>query len=140
MVPTLQLYINPTWNRQDLAQRAELRSRSQSWRHQMPDDSRIEGVSRYAESGITDNAARGSAVSNSRANVNQGEVARTTPEVPNKNEFIVIERRLVIMCGSDRLHLELYGFVPGRLEGRSQSTLRIVVIFLVLRSDKMNRP
>jgi len=75
-----------------------------------------------------------------RANVNQGEVARTAPEIPDEDKLVVIERGLVIMRRCDGFHLELYGFVASRLESRAKSPLRINVIFLLLGSHKVNWP
>jgi hypothetical protein len=51
----------------------------------------------------------------------------------------VIERGFVIMCRRYGFHLELYGFEASRFEGGAKSTLRVIIIFLVLRSHKMNR-
>src|SRR5580658_487327 len=140
MVPTLQLYVNPIWNRQDLAQGTQLRSCSKSWRHEVPDDLRVEGISRDAHSRITDDAARGSIPANGGANVNQREIARTAPEIPNEDKLVVIERGFVIICRCYGLHLELHGFVASRAEGRSKSILRINVIFWPVCPHKMNWP
>src|ERR1700733_16304333 len=118
MVPTLEPYVNPVWNRQDLAQRTQLRPRSEGRRHKVSDNLRIEGVPRYAYSSVTNNAVRGwSSSTNGRANVNQGEVARTASEIPNEDQFVVIKRTFVVMGRRYGLHLELYGFVAGGVEG-----------------------
>ena len=107
----------------------------------MPDDLRIEGIASYAHTRVTNNAARGAfSPTNRRANVNQGEVACTAPEISDQNQFVMIERGLVIMCGGNGLHFERYGFETGRLKGRSKPTLGINIVVLVLGSHKMNRP
>jgi len=64
----------------------------------MPDDLRIEGISGYAHTRVANDAARGTLSStNSRANVNQREVARTAPEISDQNQFVTIERGLVML-------------------------------------------
>src|SRR6266536_3247537 len=145
MVPTLQLDVNPVRHRQNLAQGTQLRSRSQRWRHEMPDDLRVKGISREAHPGVPDDTSRGFFRSNSipssrGADVNQREVAGAPAEIPNEDEFVVIERGFVIVRGGDGLHLKLHGFVTSRGEGRSQPTLRIGVIFRLICAYKMNRP
>ena len=71
MMPSLQFYVNPVRNRQDLAQRPQLRSSTQSRRNQVPDDLRIERIARNANSRVADNVARDSASSaHGRADVN----------------------------------------------------------------------
>ncbi len=52
----------------------------------------------------------------------------------------MIEPGFVVMGGRDGLHLELHGFVARQIEGSSQPTLCIRVIFRSLGSDKMHRP
>src|ERR1035441_7246116 len=46
MMPAFEPYINPAWNGQNLVQRTQLRSRLQGWRHEMPDNLRLEGLAR----------------------------------------------------------------------------------------------
>jgi hypothetical protein len=111
----------------------------------VPDDLRIEGISRQAHSGITHDAARASIpstsiLSNAGANVNQREIAGAAAEIANEDEFVVIERRLIVMSGGHGLHLELYGFVARCAEGGAQSPLRIDVVVRALGSHKVNRP
>jgi hypothetical protein len=52
-MPALQPYVNPVWNRQDLAQRAQLRSGTKSRRNEVPDDLCIKRISYNADSRVT---------------------------------------------------------------------------------------
>src|SRR5580692_11384387 len=63
MMPALQPDINPVRNSESLAQRSQLRSRSQSQRHEMLDDLRVEGVSSNAHAGVAHDVAGDSPVS-----------------------------------------------------------------------------
>src|ERR1700722_2904621 len=141
MVPALELDVNPVRNGQNLAQRTQLRSGSESWWDEVPDDLRIEGVPCYADSRVTHDAARGLFFStNIGTNVNQGEVACSTAKIADENEFVVIECGTVIMRRGYRLHLELYRLVAGGVEGGSESIFRINIVLGFLCSYKMNRP
>src|SRR5258708_37183023 len=112
----------------------------------MLDDLCIEGISGNAHARVPHNVARDSVVStntvstNTGADVNQREVAGAAAEIPNQDEFVVIEHELVVVSRRHRLHLELHRFVASRLKAKSQSFLGITVIFRLLRSHKINRP
>ena len=109
-MPALQLYIDPAGDGENFIQRAQLRSGSEGWRHEVPDNFCVEGVSRNAHAGVANDVARDSAsAANVRADMNKGEVTGAASEIADQNKFIMIERGFIIMRSGHRLHFEFDG-------------------------------
>ena len=74
-----------------------------------------------------------------RPHMHEGEIARAAAEIPDQDQFVMVERRFVVVRSRHRLHLKLNGFKSGNPEGLAESSLREVIRRLVFGSDEMNR-
>jgi len=106
----------------------------------MPNELGIERIAGYADARVTQKVGRASTpTTNTGTNPHQGKVARATSEVSDQNEFIVIQRRLVVVRRRNGLKFEVHGLISRNLECFSESVFRIAVLILGFGSDKSYR-
>jgi hypothetical protein len=71
--------------------------------------------------------------------LHERKIAGATTEVPDQDEFVVVERRFVVVRRGHRLHLELNGFEPGNEERLAEPGLSVIVPGRIFHADKVNR-
>src|SRR5580698_8271749 len=85
-----------------------MRLRSQSWRDELANDPRIEGIAGEPYSAVAEQTLRAVSVTpHSGSHPQQREIASAAPKVADENQFIMVEGGFVgVRCG-DRLHLKV---------------------------------
>ena len=105
----------------------------------MAHDLRIEGIARDAHAGVAQQVlSRAAPLQHGGSNADQREVAGAAAEIPNQDEFILRQRRLVIMRRRDGLHLKLDVSKASKSERIAQATFGVRVVGFRLRAHELH--
>src|SRR5688572_28418405 len=139
MMPALEPFVRPAWDRQELVRRREeLRAEPQSRRDELADYLSVESVAGDGDTFGADDVACASAPPLVRIDAQNGKVARTAAEVANQDELVVMEGLLVAVSRCHGFVLE-HDFGEPALRNRgAKPRQREFVIFVIQRAGKVN--
>src|SRR5262245_2710715 len=104
-MPSLEIGINPLRHRKNFIQRAVLGASAKLERDQLAYDSCVKSVTGEGDALRSQNAMC-AFLASCGTDSQHGEVTRTTAEVSDENQFVVIESAFVEICRSYRFILE----------------------------------
>src|SRR5258708_38839273 len=95
----------------------------------MTDDLGVESVTGESDAAVSKQVLRSSTpLANAWTGAQQREVAGSTAEVANEDQFIMVERGFIVVGGGHGLHFEIHRFVAGFLESFPQTRQSVNVI------------
>src|SRR5258708_4903123 len=93
IVPPFEVGIDPCWNRgKNLVQRSGFGVRPQGGGNQFANNAPIEGIAGKADTAIAKHVSAVAAFPRRGSDTQQGEVAGAAAEIPDQDEFVMIER------------------------------------------------